>query len=180
MTDPVPAEVTLQLPPAHTGHQLPAGPLQPPRAWVTRESSQHSWARAQRGPMLLHKCQEPPPAWSSPNSWHRAATGAGGATGTAGTDTKGDAKHPTNGGTGGGKHQTGTAELIKGKHKGREGTCSINILQGNERAACTEALGLHRSMTKNHCNIARKTNPILRMGSCKKHSLPREGNTCSW
>lgn len=37
--------------------------------------------------------------------------------GTDGTDTKGDAKCPTNGGTGGGKHQTGTAELIRGNTK---------------------------------------------------------------
>lgn len=81
--------------------------------------------------MLLHKCQEPPAAWSSPDSWHRAGTGAGGAAGTAGsngTDSKGDAECPTNGGTGVGKHQMGTIELIKEKHKGREGTCSINTL----------------------------------------------------
>lgn len=62
-----------------------------------------------------------------------------------------------------GKHQMGTAEVIKEKHRGREGTCSINILQGNERAACTEALGLH--ITQNHCDIARKTNcPSLPRG----------------
>lgn len=32
----------------------------------------------------------------------------------------------------------GTIEVVKEKHRGREGSCSINILQGNEKAACIE------------------------------------------
>lgn len=113
-----------------------------------------------------------------PDSWHRAGTGAGGATGMGGATglTPREMQNAQQTEVQGGKHQMGTIELIKEKHKGREGTCSINILQGNQRTACTEALGLHRSMTKNHCDIARKTNSILRISPCKKHSLPREGN----
>lgn len=180
VADPVPAEVPLQLPPAHTGQQLPAGPLQPPRALVTHVRARSVPGGGHRG--VKCSCTNSR-SHQQPGAALTAGTGAGGTTGTAGrngTDTTGDAECPKDGGTGGGKHQMGTIELIKEKHKGREGTCSINTPYGNERDSCTEALRLHRSMTKNHCDIARKTNSILRMSPCKKHSLPGEGNTCSW
>lgn len=70
--------------------------------------------------------------------------------GNDGTNTKGHAKCPTNGGTGGGKHQMGTAELIKKKHKGGEGTCSVNILQGNKELLALRPWHSIGCMTKYH------------------------------